>query len=131
VRVDDVELTRASFGSALPLEPGDHEIIVRVPGRQNQRQTVTLKERDIVDVTVPLQDQPTATGGGTPRAPFSAAPSGGDDQVLGMNRSTSTWVALGVGGAGLLVGTVAGLVGLKQESIADLNCNDDTMLTAS
>ncbi len=43
---DDVQLGSASFGLALPVDPGTHAVVVSVPGRVDRRVVVTLKAGD-------------------------------------------------------------------------------------
>ena len=46
VTKDDVQLGSASFGLALPVDPGAHSIVVVVAGHADRRVTVTLKAGD-------------------------------------------------------------------------------------
>lgn len=129
VRVGEIEIARTSFDSALPLDPGDYVVTVTIPGRAGQRKLVQLREGTVTNVSVPFEASPgaphaTKTPARAPQA--SSAEHANDDRFLGLDRGTATYVAFGIGGAGLLVGTVAGLIGLQQESVADLNCNDAT-----
>jgi hypothetical protein len=139
VRVGEMELTEASFGSAIPLDPGSHVVTVRAPGQGDHQRTVTLSEGTVTELIVPFDE-----AGGIPdeEGPRDAAPGAQapnlasprpsreprepDDEVLGMNRDTATFVTFGVGAAGLVLGTLTGLIGLSQESTADDNCDDAT-----
>jgi hypothetical protein len=49
---DDVELGTASFGVALPIDPGAHSLVVAAPGHASHRVTVTLAEGQALAVTL-------------------------------------------------------------------------------
>jgi hypothetical protein len=101
------------------------------PGKAEHRRSVRLAERSVVEIDLPLNDSRAgAPARAVPREttaqePASASASN-DNRILGLDRSTATYVALGVGGAGLLVGTITGLIGLQKQSVAELNCDDET-----
>ncbi len=106
---DGVELGRASWGVALPVDPGRHRLVVSVPGHQASSVELELAEGEQREVR--LEPGPRLARAKTP-AP-QAEPS---------TRSTWGWVAGGVGVAGLAVGGVAGALVLGKKSIADDHC---------
>ncbi len=110
-----VELGRASFGTALPVDPGDHEIVVSNPGHEDARFRVELKEGETTEVTLRLGKQ---VDSGPAEQDSSAAVTRGSDRTLG-------WILAGVGVAGLAVGGITGLMVLGEKSIVDENCDAD------
>lgn len=104
---DGVELKAASLDTALPVDPGDHEIAVEAPGRARKVVHSSLREserkKEIVDAG-PVQDKALA---GKPKH---------HDKTWG-------WVLGGVGVAGLGVGAVTGVMVLGKKSTVDDNCD--------
>lgn len=100
-------------GDALALDPGDHRVSV-VAGQQKTEQIVKLSPGETRRVVVELHDAVTPTGP-RPPTPREHEPAGEGQRLAG-------WIALGVGGAGLLVGGGAGLWALAQRSELDGAC---------
>ncbi len=78
VRRDNVPLDAAALETRLPLDAGDHEIVVRAPGRKGVHQTFTLApgedknialtlELDTVTGTEPIAPKPKDAGGAASR----------------------------------------------------------------
>lgn len=112
---DGVELGAASLGSALPVDPGAHSVVVRAPGRKDQKTDIVLKEGQSESLTVSAGDK--AEGG--------AAPEGGGSS----STPTLGYVLVGVGGTSLLVGTVTGLMVLGKKSTFNKECDADKYCT--
>ena len=101
---DGVELREASLDTALPVEPGPHTVLVRSPGRLDQRADVTLVEGEVKQIDVapgaPVAAPAPATAPTPAAAPPKAAPvepSSGPWRTVGL-------VTMGVGAAGVVVG---------------------------
>lgn len=124
VRVGETELGSASFGSAIPLDPGKHEAIVRSPGRAPRALTFTLAPEETRTLSLTPPTTKPATNARV--APDTAKSEGQDDRVLGLKRSNAVLIAGGIGAAGLVVGAVAGLVGLNAESTGNQLCSHET-----
>ncbi len=129
VRVGDLSFTSPSFGSAIPLDPGSREAVVTSPGRPDETTVVELVEGKTVELTVPL-GLPPASGkrpDAAPVQPVAPAPARTDREkrLLGVEQRTLALVVGGVGAAGLVVGTVTGILGLNKEAIGNRNCFDD------
>jgi hypothetical protein len=81
VTLDGAKLLPAVFGTALPVDPGEHHIEASGPGRPSASRSVTLHERDVTVVDlqlpepppppapVPLSSGPTAEAGAPPPSP--------------------------------------------------------------
>lgn len=125
VRLDDVELDSASFGSALPLDPGLHELMIRERGKAARpiRFTLAIGETR----SLPLESTASSENARAPSPSPSAPRTERDDgRVLGLSRSNATCVAAVIGGAGLLVGAVAGIVGLGAQGTGNAECSSST-----
>lgn len=107
LRLDGVELGEGSFGVALPLDPGAHELVLLADGKE-ERRTVTLTERQRTELPVR----------------FAPPPATVDAVSDGSARRTAGYVVGGVGVAGALTGIVAGIVTLGKKSTANDHCDD-------
>jgi tetratricopeptide (TPR) repeat protein len=103
---DGVELQGASLATALPVDPGPHAVIVRSPGRPEQRFDVTLAEGETKELdvgpgaaaAVPVAPPPP------PTAPQSAATAEAPASHASPLRLVGL-VTAGVGVVGIAVGT--------------------------
>jgi hypothetical protein len=112
VTIDGVSLPSALVGQASPVNPGAHHL-----------EGVRGSERVVADVTVTEAQQQTAllrfvqqaaVAGGAPGA--VAAPTVSGQPAHKPMQRTLGWVAVGVGGAGLVVGSVTGALVLSKKS---------------
>lgn len=110
VRRDDVDVGPGSFGTALPVDPGKHVLVVRAPGRQDMTTTVDLHEAE--QKTFAAQPGPEGATVAT-------------DTGSGGTRRTAGFVLGGVGVAGLVVFAVTGGLTLAKKSTANQNCPND------
>jgi hypothetical protein len=104
VRVDGRDVPAPDWARGFPVDPGRHRIAAS-KGSLRTETTVVAEEGKVSRVRVGFESQ----GG--------AAPPGSTHRTLG-------WVALGVGGAGLLLGTVSGAVAMSRRSTLDQSCVD-------
>ncbi|MEZ4234199.1 MAG: hypothetical protein R3B89_33805 [Polyangiaceae bacterium] len=102
---DGVELTRASFGAPLPVDPGEVVVRVEAPGHEPNEFRVTIGEGEQKDLQI-------GAGAAAASAGFSTADS---PPTLG-------YVLGGVGILGLVVGGVTGFMTLSKKSTADDHC---------
>ncbi|MGK4008190.1 hypothetical protein WMF31_36570 [Sorangium sp. So ce1036] len=142
---DGTEITAASLGMALPLDPGEHVVITQVGGGPVVEQRIVLApgQKQTVEVQVkaatpepriaprPPAAAPTVTiarpGGAAPAPasvplPHDEADSGASAQRVG------ALVVGGVGLAGLALGGVAGAMALSKKSVIEAQC-DGTVCT--
>lgn len=126
VSVAGVGIPAALIGAERPTDPGTHEIVVSAPGYLEQKQTVTLAEGGSQEVSIKLEKDPNAAVATPATTPVTGAPlvttTTPPPADTGKKKSnTAAYVALGVGGAGLVVGGVTGFLALGKKS--DLNCD--------
>jgi hypothetical protein len=107
---NDVELSEASLGSALPVDPGVYNVMVSAPDRATTSTSVTVAEgaNAVVEVRA-----------GAP----SGALGGQGEKPSGASSRTAGWIMGGIGVAGLAVGSVAGILTLGHKSTVDDNCD--------
>lgn len=110
---DGEPLPKTAWGTAIPLDPGEHSIIASAPSRKTLRIGALLPAaRDTVTVTVPpLEDEssapllepPPAPIGPTPTTPpqphFSPSPAASTGRVVGLAIGGMGVTAIGVGAA--------------------------------
>jgi hypothetical protein len=126
VRLASTELTPASFGVALPVDPGEHELVVRADGHEARHYPVGVAEGEHEEIVVepgpPVQARPAvARPKPKPSAAVARAPTSG--------RRTAGFIIGGTGVAALAVGTVAGLMVLDRKAAVEDGCNEQKICT--
>ena len=115
---DGAEVGPGALGIALPVEPGEHAIVVTAPGYEERRYTVSLREGESaeqpIDAGAKLPDPPGD------RRPLAAPSPGGTRRTVG-------YVLGGVGLAALAAGGVTGLLAVAKKGDLDGNCYPKTV----
>jgi hypothetical protein len=121
VSVAGATIPAALIGVERPTDPGTHEVVVSAPGYLPQKTSVTLAEGGSQELALKLEKDPNAAAATPPPVapppvvvapPPAAAPSDSGTK----KNNTLAYVALGVGGAGLVVGGVTGFLALGKKS---------------
>jgi serine/threonine-protein kinase len=136
-------ISRALWNIPFPVDPGEHVIEARAPGRKAFSQTVRVGEGAATATlrVPPLEADASAAVPAEASAPSSpaastdppssssaaAAASVEADATDGSNRRTLALVVGGVGLVGLGVGTFFGLRAMGKNSDAEEQCNDDNV----
>jgi hypothetical protein len=123
VRRDGTELSAAALGVALPVDPGEHVVIVDAPGRRPSEQRFTLERGQ--QKTVELTLGGAASGEPTPPAGTKTAPPPADTPAPrnGQAQRVAGFAVGGVGGALLLVGGITGGLTLAKKGTINAHCN--------
>lgn len=129
VTLDDKPVPTALWGEEQPVNPGTHELKLTLGDKQLTRR-VTLAEAEKKRETLSPDEAPSVDA--APQ-PTTAASGTGVAQASGNTRRTLAFVALAAGGAGLLVGGVAGGLALgKRGSLEDSGkCVGDACLPSA
>ena len=123
---DGVDLTSATWGSALPTDAGEHKIVVQAPGREPYETTAMVEDGKTSEVAIPelavLPEPPpgetaTSTNSGVEDAPPSR---GSVTKPLG-------FALLGVGVVGVGVGSVFGIMAIDQNNQSKENCDPNNV----
>lgn len=127
VRRDATELGRGGLSTALPVDPGDHEIVVIAPGREERRYSVSVAEgrteRILVEPGASVQKAPAQEA--APLPPLAApAPAPASPRGMSTTRTVGLIVS-GVGLAGIGGAIVTGLILPRKQSTVDTNCDPD------
>ncbi|AUX35411.1 MULTISPECIES: hypothetical protein [Sorangium] len=141
VRRNGAVLDAGAWGAPLPVDPGKHRIEATAPGKKPfSVEAQTAGPGKLVTVAIPpLEDDPAALGasaaappqpGGPPAAGRSGAAgagAGGDDGGASTRR-TLAFVAGGVGVAGVVTGSIFGLIaGARWNRAQDEHCRTETL----
>lgn len=124
VTVAGVSMPPALIGVERPTDPGSHEVVVSAPGYLEQKSRVTLTEGGTQELSIRLQKDPAAVVAPPPEAAptlVATSPAAPPSDTSHKKNNTLAYVALGVGGAGLVVGGITGFLALGKKSDLD-NC---------
>jgi hypothetical protein len=125
IKLDGQIVGRAAWNSALPVDPGAHDIIASAPGkldRQLSVQVVGLADTKAITILA-LEDAPASA---------IASPDSSPDPALSSHsngKRVAGFVVGGVGVAALAVGTVFGIEALQKRHDSDASCSGDTCRT--
>jgi hypothetical protein len=123
------ELKGAALGLPLPVDPGQYVIVTHVPGGAEHETKVSIQLGEAK--RVPLEATKSATLPAPPvasTAPLEPAPSADSQaeaergQAHGNGRKTAAYVAGGVGVAGIVVGSVTGILVFSKKHTVTGNC---------
>jgi len=128
VWVDGVQVPVAALGVRRATDPGPHRIKATAPGFLKKEIILPVSEGSERAVTLELQRDPAllqpsthATVQTTPPVPPPIAPERKHERSF-FNATNIGYATLAVGGAGLIVGTVTGIMFLKKESELQDKC---------
>jgi PEGA domain len=127
VVIDSTPVPSASLGVKRPVNPGSHTVKASAEGFLPAEKTMVFSEGQSISVGLELEQAPVdAVSPVAALVTTSEAP-----RSSGNGRKTAGFVALGVGGAGLIVGGVTGFLALgKHSKLADVCpdgfCDPDT-----
>lgn len=126
VSLGTVVFGSASFGTALPVDPGAHQIVVSAGANKRtyqlnlaEAENTTLEISPLADAAAPA---PAATP--VPTVPPPSPPAPVKDRGKPLNTRTLGFVLGGVGVVGLGVGAITGIIGLNHQATGDENCSD-------
>ena len=123
ITLDGKEVPSAFVGEQQPVDPGEHQIKVQA-GDQEVEKTATLGEGE--KQTLEIELEPIAATEESPGKPTPVTGTSKGDQGAENERpwqKTATWISLGVGGAGLIFGSVTGVIAIsKRKSLDDSGC---------
>ncbi|WP_437924549.1 hypothetical protein WMF37_36835 [Sorangium sp. So ce291] len=139
VRRNGAVLDAGAWGAALPVDPGKHRVEATAPGKKPfSVEAQTAGPGKVVTVEVPpLEDDPAAAaaaappqrgGAAEPGPAAPPAPAAGDGDGGAGTRRTLSFVAGGVGVAGVVTGSIFGLVASSRWNRAqDEHCRTRTL----
>jgi hypothetical protein len=123
VTIDEKPFPARLLGSPSKLDPGKHTVAAIAAGFENVSSEVTLTEGAKETVTLTLV--PVAKTEAAHAAPVTTAAPTPEDTGKKKGLSPLVYIGFGVGGAGLIVGTVTGLLSMSATSSAKEHCIDN------
>jgi hypothetical protein len=131
VMLNDKPFIVAMFGTAMPIDPGTHRLSATAPGKKRwSKEIVVPKEKADITETIPMLEDdemvpvPTPTPSGEPVPVPTPTPTPTPAPATGSTSSTSALVYVGfsIAGAGVVVGTIAGVVAIANTGSIKDNC---------
>lgn len=124
VLVDGVQVPVAALGVRRAIDPGTRHISASAPGYISKELAVTMPEGAERAVTLELRADPSQAPSAQPAQRKSRQAPDPSPAVPPKKRSKwPAYTALGLGGAGLVVGTVSGIIALgKRSDLKALGC---------
>lgn len=118
---DGNEVSKPSLGIGVPVDPGAHEIVVEVPGREAMKTTVTIQkgEKARMELVLP-SDKSAPIGEGSKEPPLAEKQERASMRASGGR--TGLYVAGGIGVIGLAVGAITGGMAMSKTSFIEEHC---------
>ncbi len=121
VSVDGAAIPVVSLTAVRKANPGPHGVVAKLGGKE-QKVDVAVNEGETKDVLVSL-DGATVTGGGGGAGGGGNGAGGGPEPDKGPRViSPVVWAGVGLGAAGLAVGTITGIIALGKSSTVKNEC---------
>jgi hypothetical protein len=115
ITIDDQPVPAALIGAKRPVDPGTH--VVRVTrGDQRESSTFSIEAGASIELSLPMPSAPATASSPAPSQPPPAADEGSGAVTI------AGWATVGLGGAVLIGGAVAGLLALDTQSDLDEGC---------
>ncbi|HTQ05435.1 MAG TPA: hypothetical protein VMI54_16340 [Polyangiaceae bacterium] len=121
VTIDGDDVPEGAIGARRAADPGKRTVRAIADGFEPASQTVTLREGQEQVVTLVLERSASPH----PLSPATSDRSRANEKPLHVSR-TPAWVAFGVGGAGVVLGTVTGVLALNIHSTLQRECPTGT-----
>ncbi len=123
---DGVQLQGAALGLALPVDPGEHVIVTHAPGGEDTSVSVSLAAGQTKQLELSVKAAPAAAAVVplAPAEPAATTPSATPEPHSASK--TPAYIIGGVGVAGILVGSVAGILVFGKKSTVTSKCADHT-----
>jgi len=122
VELDRTRLDRPAIGVGLPVDPGAHRVVVKTGGKERERR---FEIAESASLTIKLELPELERSAPRP-APVVRADEKKAETPPKSSDSRKTWMlgAFGLGGAGLVVGSVAGVLAWREKSAVEDGCRD-------
>jgi len=121
VKIDGVLVPTAMLGAARPTDPGTRKVEASAPGYLTSTDTATLPEGGSATVALKLVVDPNYKPP-TKDKPPPDVPKPVPTTSSGSN--TGAFVVMGIGGAGIVVGSIFGFMALGKKSTLDTACTN-------
>jgi hypothetical protein len=114
----DTTVPRRQWGTAMPVDPGRHRIVLRATDGRESEAIVELQpgEREVVKLSLRSGPQPAPSP-----APKTTPPPAAPADTTG--QQVAAWISLGFGAAGMITAGAATIVLLGKQDTVDANCD--------
>jgi hypothetical protein len=137
IRRDGELLSRAVWGSTMPVDPGRYTFLAQAPGKKAWTKTVEVRSGGAkIEITVPALEDDGAPSAAGMSSPISASPpidaassSTADRQERGSTQRTVGYLLAGLGVIGAGVGVAFGLTVVSQLADRDAICRSGAHCT--
>jgi len=129
ITLDDVELGPASLGVLLPVDPGAHRLVVKLPTGESRATVIRVASGEVLEIAPerPAVAPPSAAPKVEQAAP-AIPPSRSDAPAwkpqANSGERTGAYVSLGLGVAGVTIGGIFGLFALNDKVVVRDHCPD-------
>ena len=121
VTIDGLRVPEGAIGARRAADPGSADVRATAPGFEPASETITLKEGEEQTVTLVLKKSPVEP------KPLAAEPTPvATTQKKEESSKLPAWIAFGVGGAGLVAGSITGVLALSAHSELETECPTGT-----
>jgi hypothetical protein len=129
IKRDGTAIRRAAWGTAMPVDPGEHVLEAFALGKLPWKQTVTVAGgAETKSIAVPpLDNAPVVATAAQPATPGAANSTSFVEVRKPAN--PATWVAMGIGLAGIGAGSYFGIRAMNEQQTADGACPQDNQCT--
>jgi hypothetical protein len=128
VTVGGATVPKALIGAERPTDPGSHEVVATAQGYLPAKTNVSLSEGSRHSIKLRLEPDPNAVAAQPaepavtpPPAPVTPPPA--TPPPAAESNKTPSYVLFGVGGVGIIVGSVTGLMAIQKKG--ELDCPDN------
>jgi len=122
VTLDGAPLDLKVLEHGIELDPGTTKLVVSADGRKPREYEVVLKEAEKRDLAVDVGEPLVAVAADAPATPASLPPAIEDGSERRKLEHTLGFVGVGVGGAGILVGSIFGILAFHEAGTVRANC---------
>jgi hypothetical protein len=125
VKRDGTVIGKPAMGVAIPVDPGEHVLVVYVEGGPTKEQKVIVKEGENKKIELTVDTgaaKPAAAPATAPSTTSPPAASASTTEVPASSRKTIGYVAGGIGAAALIGGGVAGVLSMSKKKTVDDEC---------
>jgi len=127
VTIDGQTVPVAALGLKRPVDPGSHKVSATADGYNAAETTFSVAEGGTAAATLKMEKAPpgaVAAGAGGAAGGTATEPGADTGTGKGSMNKTLAFVAFGVGGAGLVVGSITGLLALGKAGDLKDKCPD-------
>ena len=126
IKRDGTSIRRAAWGTAMPVDPGEHVLEAFALGKIPWKQTVTVGgNAETKSIAVPTLENAPVVATPAQTTPGSGTSGGTSYVEVKKPINPAAWVAFGIGAAGIGVGSYFGIRAMNEQQTADNACPQD------